>query len=111
VTALRRAEAPGRNVEVALRDLIDIPEFLSPIDKLVIASDGTIWMRRNRFGWGGRDVWFVFDSGFNSSEIVELTREMDIIAVWQDQLWAVEQDEYEVPYLMSFRIVRASRVN
>jgi len=88
----------------SLRAEIDFPKFQMPIQYPWAARDGSIWLR-----WQDVDNstarWILLD--VQGRPRGELRLPADIQIQWSrgDTFWAVDPDEYDVPWLVRFRIL------
>ncbi len=86
-----------------LRAHMDYPEFRAPLDYPWLAQDESVWIRlTSREGAPSR--WVVLDSEGRPRGTLELPPDLRVRWSRGDTLWAVELDEYEVPWLVRYRI-------
>jgi hypothetical protein len=85
------------------RDSMPMPRFQVPVSQLVVGLDGTIWLRREGFG---RDQaqWLVLSSSGEIEGYVPAPPGLRILQARRDMVWGVEVDEFEVPYVMRYRV-------
>lgn len=92
-----------RAIARALRPKMDFPEFQMPIQYTWAARDGSIWLR-----WQDPDNatgrWILLDTKGHPKGALELPS--DVQPRWSsgDTFWASDPDEYDVPWLVQFRI-------
>jgi hypothetical protein len=87
----------------SLRAEMKFPEFKLPIHYTFLAQDGSIWLRRRE---GDRPTarWILLDAQGRSRGELELPSDLRIQWSRGDTFWAVDPDEYEVPWVVRFRI-------
>ena len=84
------------------------PAYHSPVTKLVMGRDGTIWLRREDVG-DDRVVWNVLDKRGNVVAVLITRQKLRLFQADRDQIWGVENDELDVPYVVRYRIVQDKR--
>jgi hypothetical protein len=87
----------------ALRGAMALPDFQLPIDYPWVAQDQSLWLRR----WDGVSPmadWFLLDGEGRPRGKLELPSTLRISWSVGDEFWAAELDEYEVPWLVHYRI-------
>lgn len=86
-----------------LRAEMDFPEFQMPIEYPFGARDGSVWLR-----WQDADSpearWVLFDPQGRPRGVLTLPLDYRILWSQGDIFWAVDPDEYDVPWLVRFRI-------
>ena len=92
--------APGLN-----RAALDLPEFYPPISAVVAGVDGTSWLRREDTGAPATE-WLVLDARGNMSARLRLPRQLEIKWAGANHIWAAVPDEFDVPFLVRYRIMR-----
>lgn len=98
---------PGpREIERALRSADLLPATLLPVTRLVTGQDGSIWLRREDVPEGDSVLWNVLDREGRPSGALYLPADQRIVATAGDILVAVELDEFDVPYLLRYRLDR-----
>jgi hypothetical protein len=87
--------------------LIDryLPEFMPPIRDLLVATDGSIWLRRRTENTDDNQWWVLNERGELVARL-RLPRGIQIRHVGANTVWGVETDELGVNYLVRYRIVR-----
>jgi hypothetical protein len=106
LTDLERAErARGREPNLshiqALRDELPGREFYPPVTRLRTGGDGTIWVRREEVS--DSVMWQVFDRTGARVADVALESRLDVLRPSLTDLWAVDRDELDVPYVIRMR--------
>lgn len=102
--------APGRpppdnwrGIARVLREAMRFPPFQLPIQYPWVARDGSVWLRR----WDGTTPtahWILLDPRGRPRGALKLPAEVRVMWSAGDVLWGVEPDEYEVPWLVRYRI-------
>jgi hypothetical protein len=97
---------PPENWEViarSLRSAMQFPDYRLPIESVWVAQDEGIWLRR----WDGVAAtasWIILNSDGNPRGELELPH--DVRPMWSrgDVFWAVDPDEFDVPWLVRFTV-------
>lgn len=95
---ISRAEAE-RNV----RDLV--PQYQPPVSRVLAGTDSTVWIQREAYGNEAAN-WLVLDSNGTSLATVRILNNVVLHAVARDYVFGVDKDEFDVPYVIRYRIVR-----
>jgi len=88
-----------------VRARLDYPPFQPPIGQQIPASDGGLWLEREDEG-GDERRWLLLDPVGEPRGYLTLPRETTIAWSGGDQLWLLELDEFEVPWLVRYRMTR-----
>lgn len=97
---------PGsRQRDVALEHLPD-PGFLPPVSGITRAEDGRFWVARESSGGASREEYLILDPDLRP--VAEMTLPPDVrpVGFGGDELWVVEKERFDVPYLVEYRIER-----
>jgi hypothetical protein len=82
---------------------MSFPEYQPPVQQSVVGADGGLWLRREDAG-GPTWRWLVLDdSGMPRGE-VELSRRARVAWSRGDDLWVIEPDEFDIPWLVRYRV-------
>lgn len=86
-----------------IRAQLAFPEFQPPVQAAWRGNDGSLWLRRESTG-DATFRWILLDPDLRPLGTLDLPA--GFRAVWSqaDRLWAVELDEYGVPWLVHYRI-------
>lgn len=106
-SALYNQRGPGptaTQIEAAWRDAGFVPETLPPVTSLTATQDGRIWVRREEPAAGEPARWEVFDAQGQPVASLRLPAAQQVQAADGDQLVVLEHDEFDVPYLVVYRI-------
>ncbi len=103
--ASRRTFPNRREAARAIRDVLYQPDFLPPVTGAVIGRDGTVWIKRESIP-GDSIAWNVIDELGNMVGVLTLPKNLRVRQVQRDLVWAVELDEFDVPYVVRFRVER-----
>jgi hypothetical protein len=87
-----------------LRGAMEFPEYQLPFEYPWLAQDEGIWMRRTEEGSSSTVRWALLDPQGRPRGQLRLPRNLRVIWNRGDTFWAVEPDEYEVPWVVRFRI-------
>ena len=92
-----------RQMESALRDAIQLPEFRPPIRVVHAGSDGTLWLQLNT---ATTDVaeWVVIGADGSPRGRLSLPARMQIHHSALPTVWSVELDDLDVPWLVRLRV-------
>ena len=100
-------QGPPSDWEVVARHLraaMEFPEYQLPLEYPWLAQDEGIWMRRTEEGSSSTVRWALLDPHGRPRGQLQLPRSLRIVWNRGDTFWAVEPDEYEVPWVVRFRI-------
>jgi hypothetical protein len=92
-----------RAIATSLRDAMQFPEFKLPVEHAWPAQDGSLWLRL-RSASDTIAEWLLLDAQGNARGTMELPAELRIMWNRGDTVWAVEPDEYDVPWVLRFRM-------
>ena len=87
-------------IEGSLADLA----FYPPATEAVAGSDGSVWLRREAAG-ADSVRWDVFANDGRPLGSTSLGSELRILRASLDEVWAVELDELDVPFVVRLRVV------
>ncbi|HEX6068216.1 MAG TPA: hypothetical protein VFZ18_00285 [Longimicrobiaceae bacterium] len=100
------APPPPENPEAvarALRGAMSFPDFQLPIQSSWLAQDESVWMRRPDDNTP-RARWILLDPQGEPRGQLELPSDLRILWNVGDTFWAVDLDEYDVPWVVRYRI-------
>ncbi|MCI0434466.1 MAG: 6-bladed beta-propeller [Gemmatimonadetes bacterium] len=107
-TERRRGDPPGpREFERALRNADLVPAMLPPVTEAVGASDGTLWLRRERTA-EPQHGWSIFDRSGAAIGSVSLPAAVAVRDARNSTVVGVETDALGVQYILVYRIERRS---
>jgi len=97
-----RAGADFDALKAAIREAYVLPPFQAPVTLVRLGADESLWIRREEAT--GAHRWIVLRPDGSPRGQLEFPRR-DVIA-WSsgDQLWMIERDEYDVQWLVRYRI-------
>jgi len=84
------------------------PDALPPVTGLIIGNDHSIWLRQEDPG-DSLVSWNVLDGDGGLVGVLELPRTTMIRRATLVRIWAVEHDEFDVPYVTRYRISTGDR--
>lgn len=97
---------PSRDAALkAIRSALLLPDFLPPISDLAVGRDQSIWLRREDLGSGSVE-WLVLDKNGNAVGQLAAPRGTKILQAAPEHVWAVEEDELGVPYIVRYRVLK-----
>lgn len=88
-------------IDDALSDIGTLP----PITDAVPGEDGSFWLRREDTG-ATQVGWELYSGEGALIGRTVLSEAATILRVSAEEVWAVEPDEYDVPYVVRYRVVR-----
>jgi hypothetical protein len=108
VASYRQRNDPDADaIAAAFRAGFSPPAFHPPIGSGRVGEDGTLWLERHDAG-GPVIEWLLVAADGEPRGILELDR--GTVVHWSDAsiLWAVARDEFDVPWLVKYRLRPAS---
>lgn len=99
-------QSPAYNTVVRRDDLIKElykPHHLPPVEQLLPAADGRVWLRRESVA-GGKSVYIVLSPRGSQVGALELPLDERLIEADGQRLWTVKEDEDGVPSVRWYRI-------
>ncbi len=97
-----RPDLTRESFERQYREALYRPDFLPPVESLVVAGDGSTWLLATD-GGGSPPTWWVLGPDMSPLGRVETPEGFDLKAVHEDRLWGVEMDELGVNYIVRYR--------
>ena len=82
---------------------LDLPDFQSPVSDAQHGDDGTLWLRREVDSGPSHD-WIILSPDGRPRGQVELPGNTSIRWVGGDIIYAVERDDFDVPWLVKYRV-------
>lgn len=96
--------APGPAVD-AYRDQVPWPDSWPPVTSLLVADDGSVWLRRE--GPVADSVaWDVLDAELDAVGRVHLPAALDVKVVTSGAVYGVELDDLDVPRVVRYAVRR-----
>jgi hypothetical protein len=87
------------------RDQLGSLRFDAPVSQLLAGRDGTIWLRREQLGLQQVE-WLVLDEAGNPIAVFQMPASVRIVQAERGRLWAVENDEFDIPYVVRYSVQR-----
>lgn len=81
------------------------PKFKSPIGRMLIGRDSTIWLSENREEVETR-TWIVLDPDGTVLRRVRVPSGLTVLVVDRLHVWGSERDDLDVSYLLRYRIMQ-----
>ncbi len=91
-------------IAAAVESAVDLPEFRPPLRTTRVGSDGTIWIELNTASTDEAH-WILIGPDGTPRGRLTLPIRMSLYHSDGSDLWAVDPDEYDVPWLVRLRIV------
>ncbi|MGH7574529.1 MAG: hypothetical protein ACREM1_05280 [Longimicrobiales bacterium] len=91
-------------VRAALRQAIQLPAFQSPIAHGLVAEDSVLWLQREDGGAAQRR-WLLIAPDGSPRGMLEVPRAAQPRWIRGDIVWASVPDEFDVPWLVRYRLV------
>ena len=88
-------------LEDALADIASLP----PVTEAVAGSDGSVWLQREDTGLDELG-WDVYSLDGTLVAKISLPRSTTILRASLQDLWVVEPDELNVPFVVHYRVRR-----
>jgi hypothetical protein len=88
-----------------LRAALAFPPFQPPVSSAGVRDDGTIWLTRDDLGGQERRYVVLDPEGTPVGELRERSDFRPLRTSW-DTVWAVDRDDFGVPSLVRYRLVR-----
>ena len=82
---------------------VEVPEFQPPVLETVAGPGGTLWLRRED-GGGLAHRWLIVGPDGTPRGHVEVLRRSRVRWVGEEEFVTVERDEYDVPWVVRFRL-------
>lgn len=96
--------ATEREMDGALRSAIQLPAHRPPVRSVRTAGDGSVWLQLNTPDNDGFADWVVVDAAGVPYGRVRLPARMQVHHSALPAVWAVELDEFDVPWLARLRV-------
>jgi hypothetical protein len=90
----------------ALRAAMKFPEFRPAIRYPWLASDERLWLQRDESDGAATMRWLILDIDGRPVGELELPRGLRVLWSRGDTFWATEPDEFDVPWLVRYRVAR-----
>ena len=102
--SLDRPDVVNRRAHArALREFYEQRRYFPPVTTVRVASDGTTWLAGP--GEDGVREWLVLDASGASIGRVRLPATSRVSAANQTEVWVVETDALDIPYVVRYDIV------
>jgi len=94
-----------RTMERAIRDALVMPAHQPPVTSQRRGKDEAVWLRREEDGTG-EFRWLMLQP--DGRPFGELSAPRHLAFSWSsaNQVWAIDRDEFDVPWLVRYRLVR-----
>jgi hypothetical protein len=102
VAARRFSGGRGGFTSDQIRKAVFIPDHQVTVTRVIVATDGSLWLRREEFG--DPIAWTVIDPQGRIAATLSLPRNVRPMTVVGDNVWGVELDDVDVPTLVRWRV-------
>lgn len=89
--------------EAEIRRVLFLPQFYPPITSAFAASDGSLWLRREETS-EPNVLYLVLGADGTPKGTVEVPLGLVLLAADGVQVWGVQKDEYDVPFIRRYRV-------
>lgn len=97
--------AVGGTDRSRIRDILFLPPTYPPIDRVLAARDGSVWMAHA--GPDGEPVeWTVLDRHGVPVATLWVPENLKLYVIESDRIWGVRTDELDVPYVVAHELVK-----
>lgn len=99
-----RSEREARSL---VNDALGTLDFRSPVERIIAASDGTIWIKTpddNETVDDQTSVWLVLSPQLDPLRWVSIDADLTLLNASGDRAWAVVRDELDVSYLVELDV-------
>jgi hypothetical protein len=90
---------PG--LERDTRAALYVPRFIPPVRRVLVANDGTMWLRT--FVRDGTPRWLVLSPQGRPTMTIDLPKNFELMSI-EHGVWGVERDADDVPSVVRYRI-------
>ena len=80
------------------------PAYRPPVTSMVVARSGGVWLEMSAPQTETGSEWLVVDGGGVPLARVSLPAGIDVLLIDLPYVWASERDDFDVPYLLRFRV-------
>ncbi len=93
----------------AVMDQVGVPEFWPPVNQIVVSSDGRVFLSRSSMS-GEYLGWTVLRTDGKLAGTFRSDGRLEILAVHEDEIWGTVSDEFDIPYVVRYRLEAGARV-
>lgn len=104
IETLERHAEDTAAARVAIRAAMDFPEVQPPVHRIHLTSEGAVWLEQERMG-DGWERWVVLSPGDEPIGRFRLPTGVRLSRADSRGFWAVEQDEFDIPWVVRYRFV------
>jgi hypothetical protein len=112
----RPTTAEAERLRETARQSIEFPDEYPPVRAIVTGNDGTIWLLRESAP-APQDLWEVYSEDGILEGSIRITDgksgslpwlpRLRVLRASRDNVWGVTADDFDVPYIHRFRVVRS----
>ena len=106
-TARRMSRADSIALVQAHRDAMQMPPHHPPVSRMQVADDGSVWIPLNESD-AAANRWVALAADGRILGLLDLDANVRLAHRDRSQLWVVERDTLDVPWLVRYRIDRAA---
>lgn len=88
-----------------VRDAIYAPPFVPAVTSVIVTQEGGVWLQRAPVTEDGVEWWVLAPDGTPKGRVYAPPG-LRILAVVGDRVWGSETDDLDVPYIVSYDLVR-----
>ncbi len=85
-------------------DAFDIPETFPPVERVLIGSDRTVWVKLA--GPGGTATWLVFDDRARPLGLVNFPRSLNLVRARRSDVLGVSTGPDNEPIILQYRLTK-----
>ncbi len=86
-----------------LREAMYVPPFEPWVRSMKLTREGGVWLERQSTDGSGTE-WWRFDGDLEPRGRVRTPEGLTVLAIDGDDVWGVERDEFDVDYIVRYRI-------
>ncbi len=101
----RDASLTQATLESKIRDAIYAPPFVPAVTSVIVTREGGVWLQRAPVTEDGVEWWVLAPDGTPKGRVYAPPG-LRILAVVGDRVWGSETDDLDVPYIVSYDLVR-----
>jgi hypothetical protein len=104
---VRRHFANDHAARRAIENSIGLPEYLPPVSQVFVDGDDRIWIQHSSTEAGNAE-WMVLELDREVTRRLFLPSRTRVVAAAGEDLWGIELDEDDVPYLVLYSLREAN---
>jgi len=100
---VERLYGSRRAAQDAVDEVLYVPASLPPVSRARFSVDGGLWLQREEVPGGVRE-WLALDADGDAIGTFQLPPHVEVLFVRDRRLWGVETGEFDVPYVVRYRL-------